>query len=136
VAFYNQLINALVAHDITPYVTLFHSDMPLALTMYAAFRRFWDCHLRSCLSSSSLAEPKSHDVLCMHLFGRYPRLSNPFLSDDFPALFANYADVAFREFGDRVKVHAPPHLSASGQIPYSTVVVAPYLAFTKPFFSV
>lgn len=38
VAFYNQLINALVAHDITPYVTLFHSDMPLALTMYAAFR--------------------------------------------------------------------------------------------------
>lgn len=44
VAFYNQLINALVAHDITPYVTLFHSDMPLALTMYAAFiTALWDC---------------------------------------------------------------------------------------------
>jgi hypothetical protein len=44
VAFYNQLINALVAHDITPYVTLFHSDMPLALTMYAALRHsiLWD----------------------------------------------------------------------------------------------
>ncbi len=33
VKFYNDLINALIDAGITPYVTLFHSDMPLALQL-------------------------------------------------------------------------------------------------------
>ncbi len=33
IAFYNKLINTLVANDIEPWVTLFHWDLPLALQM-------------------------------------------------------------------------------------------------------
>lgn len=57
----------LVENGIAPYVTLYHSEMPLALALY-------------------------------------PRSNNPFLAGDFPEIFANYSDVVFAKFGNRVKV--------------------------------
>lgn len=72
VAFYNQLINALVAHDITPYVTLFHSDMPLALTMYAAFS-----HIKSSIAGSGSADP--HMTTSFSLTKSLIRLVHPSL---------------------------------------------------------
>lgn len=63
VAFYNRLIDELIAHDITPFVTLFHWDMPTALEF---------------------------------------ELSG-FLSTESQDLFADYAEICFHEFGDRVK---------------------------------
>lgn len=34
IAYYNDLINQLLAHGIEPHVTIYHSETPLALTMY------------------------------------------------------------------------------------------------------
>ncbi|RYG96599.1 glycosyl hydrolase family protein, partial [archaeon] len=34
VAYYNDLINQLLAHSIEPHVTMYHSETPLALTLY------------------------------------------------------------------------------------------------------
>jgi beta-glucosidase len=34
IAYYNDLINQLVAHVIEPHATIYHSETPLALTMY------------------------------------------------------------------------------------------------------
>lgn len=61
--FYNRLINELIANDITPFVTLFHWDLPTALEF----------------ELSGFMSPKMQD------------------------LFADYAEVCFSAFGDRVK---------------------------------
>lgn len=66
IAYYSDLIDQLIAHDIEPHVTLYHSELPLALTMY-------------------------------------PHKANPFLDAQFPTWFADYTDVLFDAFGDRVK---------------------------------
>ncbi|CAI9103190.1 OLC1v1001636C3 [Oldenlandia corymbosa var. corymbosa] len=63
IAFYNNLINELLANGITPFVTLFHWDTPQALEdEYGSFRNI------------SIVED-----------------------------FRDYAELCFREFGDRVK---------------------------------
>jgi beta-glucosidase len=67
VTYYNDLIDTLLDNGIEPHVTIYHSETPLALTLY-------------------------------------PYNPQPFLdSEKFPAWFANYSDVLFTEFGDRVK---------------------------------
>lgn len=67
VAYYNDLINQLLANGIEPHVTLYHSETPAALTFY-------------------------------------PHLPMPFMdSVNFPIWYNDYADAAFRLFGDRVK---------------------------------
>lgn len=67
IAYYNDLINQLIAHGIEPHVTIYHSETPLALTFY-------------------------------------PHNPNPFLDrENFPKWFADYAQVLFENFGDRVK---------------------------------
>ncbi|GAB4832633.1 hypothetical protein Ancab_006651 [Ancistrocladus abbreviatus] len=63
IQFYNNLINELLADGITPFVTLFHWDLPQAL----------------------------QDEYCGFL--------SPLIVED----FVNYADLCFKEFGDRVK---------------------------------
>jgi beta-glucosidase/6-phospho-beta-glucosidase/beta-galactosidase len=67
IAYYNDLINTLLANGVEPHVTIYHSETPLALTLY-------------------------------------PNLPMPFMdSEKFPNWFADYADVLFQNFGDRVK---------------------------------
>lgn len=67
IAYYGDLIDQLLAHGIEPHVTIYHSETPLALTMY-------------------------------------PKNPMPFLDHEhFPKWFADYADVLFSNFGDRVK---------------------------------
>eukprot|EP00762_Andalucia_godoyi_P000518 ANDGO_05330.mRNA.1 Beta-glucosidase 1 len=66
VAFYNRVFEACAKYGITPYVTLFHSDVPQNLV-------------------------------------NYPRPGIAFLADDFPQIFADYADAVFAAFGTRVK---------------------------------
>ncbi len=61
--FYNKLIDALIAADIQPWVTLYHWDLPLALQME----------------------------------------ENGWLGENISDLFADYADICFKHFGDRVK---------------------------------
>ncbi|MBK6814113.1 MAG: beta-glucosidase [Saprospiraceae bacterium] len=61
--FYNKLINELVANDITPWVTLYHWDLPAALEFEI----------------------------------------NGWLGEEISDAFAEYADVCFAAFGDRVK---------------------------------
>lgn len=64
--YYNNLINTLLEHGVEPHVTIYHSEMPLDLTLY-------------------------------------PRNPNPMLDSQFPQWFSDYADVLFKNFGDRVK---------------------------------
>lgn len=61
--FYNRLIDELVANEITPFVTLFHWDLPTSLELEIS----------------------------------------GFMSSTIVDLFADYADVCFKAFGDRVK---------------------------------
>ncbi|KAL5220339.1 hypothetical protein ABZP36_025052 [Zizania latifolia] len=63
IAFYNSLIDEVIARGLKPFVTLFHFDTPLAL------------------------EEKYRS----------------FLNENIVKDFVDYADVCFREFGDRVK---------------------------------
>ncbi|KAG8363567.1 hypothetical protein BUALT_Bualt19G0035900 [Buddleja alternifolia] len=63
IAFYNSVFNELLAHGITPFVTLFHWDLPQALE------------------------------------DEYLGFLNPLIIDD----FRGFADLCFKEFGDRVK---------------------------------
>lgn len=60
--FYNKLIDCCLAHNVTPWVTLYHWDLP--------------------------------DSIEKSMGG--------WLSDDIPALFAEYANLCFASFGDRV----------------------------------
>lgn len=67
VAYYNDLINMLLKNGVEPHVTIYHSEIPLALTLY-------------------------------------PNLPMPFMDlEHFPTWFADYAEVLFANFGDRVK---------------------------------
>ena len=63
IAFYNELIDALIEADIVPWITLYHWDLPLALQLE----------------------------------------DDGWLGSNIPDYFANYADVCFKSFGDRVK---------------------------------
>ncbi|XP_047961354.1 beta-glucosidase 13-like isoform X2 [Salvia hispanica] len=63
VAFYNNLLNELIANGITPFVTLFHWDVPQALE------------------------------------DEYGGFLSPLIIDD----FRDFAEVCFKEFGDRIK---------------------------------
>lgn len=64
VTYYNHVIDTLLANGITPCVTLYHWDLPLALE---------------------------------ETLGGWPK-------DEIIPYFLNYAEVCFREFGDRVKM--------------------------------
>jgi len=63
IQFYSDLIDCLLEHDIVPWVTLYHWDLPLAL-------QFED---------------------------------DGWLGDNISNLFADYAEICFERFGDRVK---------------------------------
>ncbi|MDJ0784258.1 MAG: GH1 family beta-glucosidase [Desulfosarcinaceae bacterium] len=63
IAFYDRLIDALLAEEITPWATLYHWDLPLALQM----------------------------------------AQDGWLNPEMPTYFAEYADLCFSHFGDRVK---------------------------------
>ncbi|WJZ88540.1 hypothetical protein VitviT2T_007828 [Vitis vinifera] len=63
IAYYNNLINELLANDLQPFITLFHWDLPQALE------------------------------------DEYGGFLSPLIVDD----FRDYAELCFKEFGDRVK---------------------------------
>lgn len=63
IRYYNELIDELLANDITPLVTMYHFDLPQSLEDESGFL-------------------------------------NPALSD----YFEDYADVLYRNFGDRIKI--------------------------------
>ncbi|KAG2645003.1 hypothetical protein PVAP13_2KG392505 [Panicum virgatum] len=86
VAFYNSLINEVIANGLKPFVTIFHWDTPQALeSKYQSF------------------------------------LSENIMND-----YVDFAEVCFREFGDRVKfwttVNEPLSVASQG---YGTGVFAP-----------
>jgi beta-glucosidase len=63
IAFYDHLIDTLLENEVTPWVTLYHWDLPLALQLE----------------------------------------QDGWLNPEMPAFFAEYADLCFHHFGDRVK---------------------------------
>ncbi|KAF5447867.1 hypothetical protein F2P56_033385, partial [Juglans regia] len=84
---YNQVINELLAKGLTPYVTIFHWHVPIALD---------------------------------HKYGGF--LSHRILKD-----FKDYAELCFKEFGDRVKHWTTvnePHMFTNGG--YAAGVLAPF----------
>eukprot|EP01018_Ginkgo_biloba_P033172 Gb_35945 [translate_table: standard] len=96
VAYYNNLINELLKNGIKPFVTLFHWDLPQALEdEYGGF-----------LSPNIVYDPfmAENFLILMDNWGSNGKLAR----DTIPFVFcredfAVYAEVCFREFGDRVK---------------------------------
>ncbi|CAK0873639.1 unnamed protein product [Prorocentrum cordatum] len=74
IRFYNNLIDGLLAANITPYVTLYHWDLP-----------------------QGLVDPKRG------LDAWWSNDSSGVPTGQITAAFGDYADLCFREFGDRVK---------------------------------
>jgi beta-glucosidase/6-phospho-beta-glucosidase/beta-galactosidase len=79
VAFYNELIDALIANGITPAVTLYHWDLPQALLVDGdPERQGWFS------VDAATGAPNGDTTIGWH--------------------FADYAELCFRTFGDRVKM--------------------------------
>ncbi|KAL0339177.1 UNVERIFIED_CONTAM: Furcatin hydrolase [Sesamum angustifolium] len=89
IAFYNNVFNELLANCITPFVTLFHWDVPQALE------------------------------------DEYLGFLSPLIVDD----FKDFAELCFKEFGDRIKhlitVNEPSAFAASGYDGGSIGSIAP-----------
>jgi beta-glucosidase len=75
IRFYDNLINALLAAGITPYITLYHWDLP-----------------------QGLLHPSEG------LYGWYGTDENGHPSQQMTKYFVDYADLCFARFGDRVKM--------------------------------
>mmetsp|Transcript_72784 Transcript_72784/g.217278 ORF Transcript_72784/g.217278 Transcript_72784/m.217278 type:complete len:713 (+) Transcript_72784:50-2188(+) len=111
IAFYNRLVDALLAAGVTPLVTLYHWDLPQGLLDPPRWQGWWS-------RDNATGEPDGQ------------------ITDEFVA----YADVCFRSFGDRVKMWVTFNepwsftwlASGYGKAPsipeYSNMSIDPYIA--------